>query len=476
MTRSFMRVFLILGIAWGVISPAAVFAQSSRKEAVNRSSRLRAHEERIKKMIEERREEARRKQQEKALEEAQQPQGEEEVEEEAATRDTRAVSSAVLGFKFIDEQGVADYNIITHEGSTFLSEVTLFNIDSNPIDEIRLALDFDKRFIEPVKIFDTALRNTIVGEPKFQLDEREAIINYRAELANPLRNPEVVLLRILWRANRQTSFTGIEFAFDEFEQEDTAHTAVYVQDRNILGVRDDPADGVLSGGLMIDPPPETEPILQGKGEELKDLYLGSVASDHMVGLALVGPKETPEVGEEFIVRVALNNPDGALIDALDLSLEFDPDVLQVVDDDKFNTIRRGVNINDGIYTEFFPWDMHKRNEVRNEWGMINYQMSLSNGEALPTRAFARIRFRAVAPASETFLTIRKGNLSQISRTSIRYFGYERLDLTREYSRPALRLVLPASQAPVVAEAEESANQSEAKQGEELRVRELKIER
>jgi len=43
---------------------------------------------------------------------------------------------------------------------------------------------------------------------------------------------------------------------------------------------------------MIDPPPETEPILQGKGEELKDLYLGSVASDHMVGLALVGALAT----------------------------------------------------------------------------------------------------------------------------------------------------------------------------------------
>lgn len=465
--RSLAAAALILAVA----GPAVA---QERSPDIDRSNRIRRHEERIKQIIENRRIEAmEREKREREAREAAERQAQEQQAAAAgqapppgegapppdapppADTGRKAVSSVVMGFKFVNEEGMADYNTIVREGETFMTEVTLFNIDRNPIDRVRLALDFDKRFIDPVKVFDTELRHRTKADPSFTVDSANAQLLYDATLGKPLEREEVVLLRILWKAKRQTPHTGIAFAFDELEEDGVPHTAIYVRERNILGVSDDPADGVLSGGLMIDAPGGSgDVVLQGKGEELRQLYLGSVASDAAVGLQLKGPRTTPKVGEPFVVKVALNNPDGALIDALDMYIRFDPAVLQVIDTDKFNWVNRGVNILDGPYHAHFPWDMHKRNEVRNERGQINYQMALSNGSSLPGKTVASIRFVAIAPSEGTEIRFVQGKLSEYIRTSVRYFGYERLDLSEKASRPILRV--PVEAAPMNVAAAEAA--------------------
>ncbi|MCC5874772.1 MAG: hypothetical protein JJU11_01005, partial [Candidatus Sumerlaeia bacterium] len=256
-------------------------------------------------------------------------------------------------------------------------------------------------------------------------------------------------LRIGWRAIRHTPHTGIDFAFSMTESDNQYHTAIYVRGNNILGVANDPADGVISGGLMIEPPRREdgqEPILQGKAEELRELYLGSVASDEEVGLKLEAPSRPIHAGEEFLVHIALNNPYGALIDAVSLFIKYDPQVLQAVDQDRFNWIRRGINIHDGPYHHSFPWDMHRTNLVRNDRGIITYQKGLSNGGALPSERFATIRFRAIAPAMETAVYFIPGRQRDLYHTSVRYFGFERMNLTPKYSKPVVFLeVLPSKE-------------------------------
>jgi hypothetical protein len=428
---------LLLMAMLAALAPAPLHAQD-QPQRETRVNRLREHERKIREIIEAQRE--RRRQQESEAPPADEPPPPEEVVEQTK----RAASSVVLGLKFINEEGVADYSLIARDGDTFVTEVMMFNIDQNEIDRVRLAIRYDKRFIEPLRLFDTALRPFVRGEPRFVLDEQRAIISYDATLQQPLTQPETVLLRILWGTRRPTPFTGIEFAFSPEERDDQYHTAMYVRGNNILGVASDPADGVLSGGLMIEQPPSPvtgERVLQGKAEELRQIYLGSVASDQAVGLRLLAPSEPVRLGEDFIVQVGLNNPEGALIDSLSFCVLFDPRVLRVIDQDKFNWIRRGVNVHDGPFQSRFPWDMHKQNQVRNDRGLISYQMSLSNGASLPSEVFAQIRFRAIAPSTGTAISFHKGRTSDPAHSSVRYFGFERLKLEAPLSEPVKTIVV-----------------------------------
>jgi hypothetical protein len=232
---------------------------------------------------------------------------------------------------------------------------------------------------------------------------------------------------------------------------------------------------VLSGGLMITGGEEKEEILQGKADELRDIYLGSVASDEEVGLHLIGPERPPHVGDEFTVNVALNNPEGALVDSVNFAVLFDPNYLQVVDTDKFNYILRGVNVHDGPFHQDFPWDMHKKNEVRNDRGLINYKMALSNGASLPSKTFARIHFRAIAPIDQTSIGFVKGRPGAPDMTSVRYFGYERLNLTPDYSYPSVVIpILPPTRD--IAEKPREVEDAVVVEPEDVSVRSLKIER
>lgn len=440
----------------------------------SRQARLREHERRIRELIERRRQEQEAAQGQAAAPTEAVTEQRSEPQEDLA----RAISNVVMGLKFSNADGESSYNIVVRRGEEFISEVYLFNIDANPLERIRLALKYDKRFIAPLAVFDSELRTMMSDDVTFRHDTREAILNYSGTMRQKITNTEVVVLRIQWRALRDTPYTGIDFHFDPLEREELPHTAVFARGRNILGTDDDPMDGVLSGGLMIDLPTEEEKILQGKAEELRELYLGSVASLEEVGLELIGPSEPPRVGDPFRVRVALNNPSGALIDALNFYVKFDPEVMEVIDVDRFNWIQRGVNVHDGPYQRYFPWDMHKRNEVRNDVGLINYQKSLSNGSSLPGRVFADIYFRAKAPANRTDIFFVKGRLSDVGNTSVRYFGFERLNLGSELSQPeVIMTILPAP----VEVADTSPTQTEvitstAATVEEIGVRRLTLER
>ncbi len=470
----YFNLLLALTLGFIVFLPGFSFAQNNLNI---RRARLRSHEKRIQQIIDERRkqkklEEERRQEQ---LQQAAENAGlNEDTGEEIDSQTLVELSTVVMGLQFLEEDGASAYNAAVAPGEKFVTEVYLFNVDQNPVDRVRLAIDFDKRFIEPIRVFDTTLRSFMESEPKFEVETRDAVLVYDAELARPLSQPQPVLLKILWEAKRETPFTGIDFAFSQLERDEDIHTAIYARGKNILGSVGNASDGVLSGGLMITDPEKQAKPLQGKAEELKDIYLGSVAADSAVGLQLIGPQEI-EVGQPFRVRVRLNNPEGALIDALNFAILFDSSVLQAIDKDKFNFVIRGVNIHDGPYHRNFPWDMHKRNEIRNDRGLALYQMSLSNGGALPTEVFADLYFLPIAPTTSTDIGFVKSRPGAPDLTSVRYFGYEKLDLKSSLSFPTIRMrILPANLE--VATQETLPVESEVAEQEDLSVRDLRIER
>src|SRR5690606_27076740 len=163
------------------------------------------------------------------------------------------------------------------------------------------------------------------------------VLIYDATFTRPRVSKQLTILKIVWEAHQRTEYTDLQFVFSPNRPEDQPNTAVFMQGQNVLGRPDDPIDGVLGGALLImrpfDPEDSGPEILQGKKEELREIYLGSMGDQQQVGLRLVPPPGTPAVGQEFDVDVQLYNPRGAIIDVVRFYILFNPDVLQVVDHD-----------------------------------------------------------------------------------------------------------------------------------------------
>ena len=98
------------------------------------------------------------------------------------------------------------------------------------------------------------------------------------------------------------------------------------------------------------------------------------------------PESLPEVGEEFVLNVWVDNPHFLAFDEVRLALAFDPTKTQVFDWDYRNWIQRGVNVFDGHAHDLFPFNVHTRNEVRNSRGRIDYRVSSTRLASLRAKA------------------------------------------------------------------------------------------
>lgn len=346
-----------------------------------------------------------------------------------------------------------DYALDTmvRQGDRFVSEVRLQNSQAKEFDRFRIALQYDKRFLRPIRVFDQGIRNSLKNEPKFEIVDRDSLLVYEGEFTAPRLTKELVLLTIVWEAILPTEYTQINFTFAGGETEEEPHSGIYDKNENILGEKTDPFDGVLGGSILILKPfdptaTEDVDIVQGKKEELRNIYLENVGGQRAVGLQLIGPDYVPAVGETFQVDVKLNNPGGSVVDSLKFFVQFDPKVIQVVDQDLGNWIRRGVNVHDGPYRLRYPFDYHKYNEADNTRGRIRYAMSMGRTLTLPTGTFATIHFKALAPAKETSIAFVATQDTTEKVTDARILGYSVLSTDAELTTPELLIpILPEQQ-------------------------------
>lgn len=413
---------------------------------LTREERLRQHEDRVRRIIEERRKQ--RLEQQKQQQQGGEAGGEqrpaaageipgdsmaepppEQPQELDPNKVPFGATILLVSFRTLDEAKVEQLDVVVRQGQRFVSDVRLRNEGSVPFDRVRLALKYDKRFLKPLKIYDNEARRLAKGDPVFRINERDSVMEYDVTFAEPRTNKDLAVMRIAWEALLPTEHTGLSFRFATGDTEAGEHTAVYAEGKNILGDERDPLDGALSGSILVLKPfkPESESqadILQGKKEELFKEYLSGVGVQAPAGIRLIGPDKPPAVGEQFDVEVQLANPGGAVIDALAFFVTFDPKVLQVVDNDRGNWIRRGVNVHDGMYRLSYPFDYHKRNEVDNNRGLIQYAMSMGDALTLPSGTFAKIRFRAIAPAELASVDLIERRANAGNLTSLRCFGFE----------------------------------------------------
>lgn len=409
----------------------------------SREERIKAHEERIREIIRQRQEEAKKRAEERAKieEAAKPPEGGAITSTGGGETQARALGAVLVYYNFPTPRHPNQLDTVVRAGSEFLSEIVVMNTSQSGIRHVRLALTYDKRFLKPVKIFDTKLRAEADIPPTISIDERSGVIHYNAALKNPIDLQELTALRIVWKALRPTAATPLNFAFSPEEKADEPHTAILAgaEGKNILGVGFDAIDGVLGANVTIEEDPATARPMQGKQSDLKQMYLGTIGAQAKAGMIIEPTKERIHVGDVFPIHIVLNNPDGAEIDSLDFMLEYPPAILEVVDKDRRNWIRRGVNAHDGPYHATYPFDYIKLNEARNSMGLLRYSVAMTEGDSLPTGRFATVWFRALAPTNEAKVQFLRSRPGELNLTSIRYFGFEMMDLQPPVSLPVALL-------------------------------------
>lgn len=417
---------------------------------VDREARLKAHEERVKAILEERRKQ--RLQETPVATDGQPPAPAAPAatpapQEPAAQDNLQLIGTVMLYTRFRPVNGPdsrRELDTAVRVGDRFLGEVVLKNDDGRPFDRVRVALRFDKRFMRPVRVFDAEVRPYVDGDPVFEISDRDNIIVYDARLAEPRQSKQLTVLTIVWEAVQRTEFAGLDFRFASGDTELAPHTAVYAEGRNILGKPDDPIDGVLGSSVLVsrrEPVESTSAraeILQGKKEELKEMYLGALGAEmNHTGIRLAGPEGPIAAGQMFDVDVELYNPRGTVLDQVRFAVKFDPEVLQVVDRDRGNWIRTGVNVHDGPFRLEYPFDYHKRNEVDNRRGIITYANSMGEGRALRSGPFARIRFKAMKPVADTRIELIAQRQGAGFLTATDYFGFPMLSFDKAFTQPEL---------------------------------------
>lgn len=447
-SSSLRRLTGLLLIAACLAAPLTAPRLVAQDANAEREARLKAHEDRVKAILEERRKQ--RLNTEPPAEGAP-PAPPTEIPapppESAADDNLSLIGTMMLYTRFRPVNGPdnrRELDTAVRVGDRFLGEVILKNDDANPFDRVRLALRYDKRFMRPLRVFDADVRPYVDGDPTFEISDRDNLIIYDARFVEPRIGKSVTVLTIVWEAVQRTEFAGLDFRFASGDTELAPHTAVYFQGRNILGKPDDPIDGVLGSSVLVSRANPVESaslkpeILQGKKEELREMYLGALGAEmNHTGIRLAGPEGPISEGQMFDVDVELYNPRGTVLDQVRFAVKFDPEVLQVVDRDRGNWIRSGVNVHDGPFRLDFPFDYHKRNEVDNRRGIILYANSMGEGRALRSGPFARIRFRAMKSTADTKVELIAQREGAGFLTGTDYFGFPMLSFDKPFTTPDL---------------------------------------
>jgi len=439
---------LVLALAAIGLMPSRLAAQESAPEApATREERIRQHRERIRQIIEER-----RKQQEERGDTAAEgkdkpvaparpgaPPGpgiaiqpakpQEPADTGAPSASNVKINNYLLYLKPLD-------NIAT-VGERFSTRVVLENPTGTVADRVSIVIGYDPRIVSCVQVFDDQFRPYVVSPPDFEDRPADGMLIYQADLKHPRPLTKTTVLTLVWETHRTNPYSQLAFLF----RDQGATTAITYNGRDVLGIPDDPYDGVINASLLVKKPevPSVQTdLLSVNRKEVIDFFKGIDNPPGNVTLALGQPGDFVRVGQTFDVPVFFQNSEALVVDTVSLLVHFNPDELEVIDWDKGNWIRRGINIYDGDRHEDFPFDYLIRNEAYNATGVIDYRMGLQRPDALPSGRLATIRFRALQPSAGTTVKLVITPAGEKRTTSVSLHGEELLDLTAADSKAEIR--------------------------------------
>lgn len=306
------------------------------------------------------------------------------------------------------------FDTVVNVGETFQTEVIL-DTKEGAADRVTFRLRYPKTRLNPLALDFRPVLDLVDGEVEVSQDREAGELFARIPLAEARPFKAEPVARIIWEALSPTDSVPIKFTFGSGQT-----TGVYLRGSQLLGTEGQEGDGVIDGSVMI-VDRKARPVVQKAGE--KGLLVASTAVSippATMSLRLETDRKAVREGDEFVVDVILDNPRGAPLDRVRLYIQFDPKSLEVVDWDRGNWIREGINIYDGFARQVFAFDFHKANMADNQRGNIIYDMGT---ELVPLRSdgpLARIKFRALRAAERTDVVLAVNDPGVAPTTDVTY--------------------------------------------------------
>lgn len=318
----------------------------------------------------------------------------------------------------------------------FDTEVAALNDALAPVDEFEVLLSYEPQKTRLLRVSDAPLRPLLDGEPTYSVNPTSGIVHYRARLTRPYHFHDQALLRLRWLALTPSAAQFV-FRFDPEKGRPT--TSLRLAGKERLGKEDQPFDGALSGYAQV-----------GMARRLTDRpLLASLAATggDRLGLRMTTDKPRVAAGEELVVSVGIDNPAGQYLDTARVSLWYDPVKLEILDWDRLNWIRKGVNAYDGFARDHYPFSFHHANRADNERGELLYEMGMADRFIPPGGDLFRVRFRALEADPENAIWFNILPVNDEPATALFFEGRNILDYVPLIFGDGLALAAPIDPAP-----------------------------
>jgi len=304
----------------------------------------------------------------------------------AAPQTARSESRTILFFHPLDS--------IVNVRDRFKTDVVAETKDGE-IDEISVLLRYPRHVLNPLALDHTAIDPFVKDHVDYEFNPDEGTIYFHAKLEKPTRFTQAKVLSLVWEALEESDGATISYQFGTGAQT----TGLYYKGSDLLGTLPGSQDGVIKTTVQVVAPRGKPTITK---LENNDIMIGArppaVQDDRpneKLALHMRGPNRAVRPNETFDVGVYLDNPGEKRIDRIRLYLQFDPEVVQVVDYDTGNIVTRGTNIHDAMAREAFPFDFYRYNEADNKKGTIVYEVSASTSHVRGSGRVATIRLKAL---------------------------------------------------------------------------------
>jgi len=361
-------------------------------------------------------------------------------------------------------------------GEEFAAHVWVDNPEKKRFNVVSLALSYDPSLLEFIdapggvegapNCYDRSEKTVAAfklardpAEDPFYLnwaDTKDGMIYYRARAASgEYCEAEGFLLSMKFKALAPIHRTGLRFQFSDWSENlsppvQSDQTWSWPQTMTFIGLADEEnswenrlggtskLDGVISALISLSGP-DKETLLEAQESAPEGLTRTRIYLDPPVVVA--------QVGKTFDLGVHLENLDRVAWDRVRLDIRFDPEVLEVVDQDEGNWLTLGTNILDGPYHDRFPFDFPRDNQVRADSGRILYDAAVFRKPHHNGGLLATIRFRAKSPSAETQIAFAfPKDLDDRRGTSLIFRGADVLEdthLAQDGAYGTTALIVPA---------------------------------
>lgn len=319
----------------------------------------------------------------------------------------RAEARSIMFFRPFDS--------IVKPGDTFLTEL-IANTKDAAADEFWVCLSFPPQNLNLLAIDFAPVTPYLQQEVEYAYESGDGRAAFHIKLHEPVKFSDRPLATCYWEALAPVDNCEIRFEFGE-----SCQTDIQLQGQSILGTSTGRYDGVIHANVTVKPR-HSKNVVMPIGEH--GLFVGSNRAEvppPEMRLELQPNAFLAKVGDEVVLDVVLHNPHAQPFDRVQLYVQFDPDYLEVVDVDRGNWIRRGVNIEDGFAHEDFPFDFHKTNSADNEFGVIAYEEGAEVAPLRSTGTMARIHLKAKRTGT-TYVALVRNTPGALPTSNVTYLS------------------------------------------------------